>query len=241
MDRYQPLLFQPVPSVLGFSVTEMLEEVRAAHFPDLLESVEARFVANGPLASLHPNFMGRDRHLVVFHPVLNHPGTPREVLRFICKHELTHVARPPRVVCGAWAMHPPEFWEHEAAVGPERFAAWAWIHQNLRGCTRQTSRGFTVHRAWHRVVNGSRTPYTPTLPFNGERWDRACPGAGSQMLFPPDWAPRPLPLGAGFAPQMFDQLVTRSRFDRIDPITACARYWPPATVKWMPSAARHVT
>jgi hypothetical protein len=196
MYRYQPLLFQPMPSELPFSLSEVLEEVRAAYFPDIPEAVEARFRADGPLAYISNGFMGRDRHMVVFHPVLNHPQTPAEVVRFICKHELTHIARPPRAVHGAWAMHPPEFWEHEATIGPERFAAWAWIHENLRRCSRYTSNGFTIHRGWHRLTHRSRTPYTPTLPFNGERWDRICPGDGSQMLFPPDWAARPLPLGA---------------------------------------------
>jgi len=33
--RYQPLLFDPVPSLLGYSLAELLEEVRAAYFPEL--------------------------------------------------------------------------------------------------------------------------------------------------------------------------------------------------------------
>jgi hypothetical protein len=56
--HYQPLLFQPVPSLLGYSVTELVEEVRATWFPDLAESVEARFAAVGRLAFMNPQFMG---------------------------------------------------------------------------------------------------------------------------------------------------------------------------------------
>ncbi len=194
IHRYQPLLFDPVPSLLGYSLAEMLEEVRAAYFPELEGALEARFVENTALAYINGGFMGRDRHLVVFHPVLNHPRTPPEVMRFIAKHELTHIVRPPRMVCGEYRVHPPEFWEHEEAIGPERFAAWAWIHGNLSRCSRETSRGFQVHRGWRALRETGRGPYTPTLPFNHERWERLCPGDGGQMMFPPHWAGRPLPV-----------------------------------------------
>lgn len=193
MNRYQPLLFQPVPSLLGFSLTETVEEMRAVHFPDLDEQIEVRIASEGALAFVQRQFMGPQKHLVVFHPVLNHPETPVEVLRFIAKHELTHLARPGRLIDGAYESHPPEFWEHEYAIGPERYAVWAWIHKNLNRCARSTKRGYRVRRSWHAHMKTARTPYTPSLPFNGERWERACPGDGAQMHFPPDWAALPLP------------------------------------------------
>ena len=197
MYRYQPLLFQPVPSLLGFSLTEVVEEMRAAYFPELeAEQVEVRFRAEGSLAYIARGFMGRDRHLVVFHPVLNHPQTPVEVLRLVAKHELTHIVRPPRMVGRSYEPHPPEFWEHEAAIGPERYAVWTWIHKNLNRCARDTADGYRVSRKWQEYREAARTPYTPTLPFNGERWDRVCPGTGAQLHLPPDWAARPLPFRA---------------------------------------------
>jgi hypothetical protein len=197
MYRYQPLLFQPVPSLLGFSLTGMIEEVRAAHFPELDEDqVEVRFAADGPLAYVERSFMGWGKHLVVFHPVLNHPHTPSEVLRFIGKHELTHLVCPPRAYGRWYEPHPPEFWEHEAEVGPERYAVWQWIHTNLRKCARNTAGGYRVGRTWQALREAPRTPYTPSLPFNGERWDRVCPGDGAQLQLPPDWPARPLPIRA---------------------------------------------
>jgi len=194
MDRYQPYLFQPVESRLGYSISGLLEEVRAAWFPDIDDRIEVRFHATGPLAYIANWFMGPTTQLVVFHPVLNHPGTPAEVLRFIAKHELTHIVRPPRTIGGEYESHPPEFWAHEAAVGPERRAVWRWVHQSLRSCAFESPRGFRVDRRWRALTERQRTPFSPELPFNGEQWDRACPGEGSQLRLPPDWAPRPLPL-----------------------------------------------
>ncbi|GAB4325226.1 MAG: hypothetical protein Kow0010_07650 [Dehalococcoidia bacterium] len=194
MIRYQPLLFQPVPSLLGYSLTVMLEEVRAAHFPELADDqFEVRFCAERPLAYVMRHFMGPGKHLVAFHAVLNHPQTPKEVLRFIGKHELLHLVVPPRLVDGTYESHPPEFWKHEAAIGPERWAVWAWIHTNFRKCVRHTSAGYAVSRTWRAIRETPRTPYTPSLPFNGERWERICPGEGAQLRLPPDWPARPLP------------------------------------------------
>jgi hypothetical protein len=196
MYRFQPLLFQPVPSLLGYSLSELAEEVRSVHFPEIEERVEVRFAAESPLASMTYNFMGRDKHLMRFHPVLNHPGTPVEVLRFIAKHELTHIVRRGCYIDGRYEAHPPEFWEHERALGPEYYAVWHWIYTNLGpGLRRGRLDGSVrVTKRWRNLRESPRTPYTPTLPFNGERWERVCPGVGSQLLLPPDWAVRPLPL-----------------------------------------------
>ena len=193
MYRYQPFLFQPVPSRLRFSLSELMEEVRAAYFPAIDGEVEVRFAAEQPLAYIWRHSMGRDRHMVVFHAVLNHPQTPIEVARFICKHELTHIVRPPRVIDGYYEQHPPEFWDMEYLVAPERWAAWAWINKNLRRCLRERDSGLSVVGEWRRMRDTVRSPYTPALPFGGERWAHACPGGGAQLRLPPDWPVRPLP------------------------------------------------
>jgi hypothetical protein len=191
--RFQPLLFQPVPSLLGYSISSVVEEMRAAYFPEIEDQFEVRFAAEGPLAYISRGFMGSNRHLVVFHPVLNHPQTPIEVLRFVAKHELAHVARPPRAVCGEYEAHPPEFWKLEAAVAPERRAAWWWIDRNFSRCGRHGERGYSISRTWRRRQPPGRTPFSPMLPFDGERYDRACPGEGAQLRLPADWPPLPLP------------------------------------------------
>jgi hypothetical protein len=192
--RFQPLLFQPVPSLPRFAFSEVLEEVRATFFPEIEQEVELRIAAETALASIRTHFMGRDRHLVVVHPALNHTGTPYEVVRFILKHELIHVVRRPRTVDGWYEPHPPEFWELEFEIAPERYAAWAWLHANLGRCMRHGTYGICVTLRWRTLRETARTPYTPSLPFNPERFEQLCPAGGAQLQLPPEWAARPLPI-----------------------------------------------
>ncbi|MBI2765172.1 MAG: hypothetical protein HYX53_04580 [Chloroflexi bacterium] len=193
MVPYQPLLFQPVQSEVGFSLSELLHEVRATHFPEIEGEIEVRISAERPLAYVWPRFMGVDAHLVVFHPVLNHPQTPVEVLRFLCKHELTHLVCSGSFIDGRFEAHDDAFWEHERKVGPEGFAVWRWIRANIGSSVHYRGGRLGVSRRWRSLRERPRTPYTPSLPFDGERWDIVCPGAGGQLALPPSWAVRPLP------------------------------------------------
>lgn|GEM_PF-5027481 len=185
----QPLLFQPVETRTAFSFSEVVEEVRAVWFPELDGEVEVRIAALSPLASVWFDRMGPDRHVVVFHPILNRPDTPVEVVRFIAKHELTHL-----VVRGPG--HPPGFFEHELKVGPERFAVWAWVHTNLDGPVRETRWGVSVVRSWRTRVRRAFTPYTPHLPIEDVPWKVLCPDGGAQLRFRPTWSHGPAPLVA---------------------------------------------
>lgn len=185
----QPLLFQPVETATVFSFATLVEETRAVWFPDLEGEVEVRFGSVGALASIWFHRMGPERHVMVFHPILNRPDTPIEVVRFIAKHELTHL-----VVRGPG--HPPGFFEHELAVGPERFAVWSWVHANLDGPMRHTRWGLYVLRSWRRRVRPAFTPYMPHLPFDDVPWTVLCPEGGAQLRFLPHWTPVPAPLAA---------------------------------------------
>ena len=193
MFARQPLLFQPVEPVTSFTFSEVVEEVRAVFFPEIEGPVEVRFAAESPLASMRVHFMGRDRHVVTFHPVLNHTETPREVVRFLAKHELLHIICRGRFINGWYESHPPEFWEAEHGLAPERYAAWAWIRANLGRCSRNNRSGLAVDRRWRRLREGHRAPYTPWLPFEGERFEQLCPEGGAQLRLPPEWTVRPLP------------------------------------------------
>ena len=197
MQRFQPFLFKPIPSEVGFDLDAMVEEVRAAFFAEIEDRYEVRIGRSrgSPLACIWYNLMGRGQHVIYFHPVLNHPGTPREVLAFIAKHELTHAVRPD--VSGQYDGHPPEFWEHEFRVGPERFAAWHWIYENVGACLRRDRGRLRVRRQWRTLQPAMRTPYTPHLPFEGNLFEQYCPEGGAQMRLPPDWATRPAPMGEG--------------------------------------------
>jgi hypothetical protein len=131
--------------------------------------------------------MGFERHVMVFHPILNRPDVPVDVVRFIAKHELTHLVVP-------GPGHPPAFFEHELAVGPERFAVWSWVNANLDGPLRQTRWGLAVLRSWRRRVRPAFTPYTPHLPFDDVPWQVLCPEGGAQLRFPPGWSQGSAPL-----------------------------------------------
>ena len=182
----QPLLFQPFERQTPFSFAEVVDETRAAWFPELEGEVETRVAALPSLASVWFHRMGFERHVVVFHPVLNRPDMPVEVVRFIAKHELTHLRVPA-------AGHPPEFWEAELAAGPERFAVWAWLNRNLNPPVRPTRWGTRVLRDWQRTTPKVIGPYTPHLPFDDVPWRVLCPEGGAQLRFAPAWAATPLP------------------------------------------------
>ncbi len=124
--------------------------------------------------------------------MLNRPGTPIELVRFIAKHELTHIIRPPRWDGNWYLDHPPEFWQLEFQVAPERFACWAWTHRHLSRCLRDGRDGLSVLRTWRRRMAGiAPGPYIPHLPFDDVPWDVLCPEGGAQLRLPPVWAWRP--------------------------------------------------
>jgi len=97
------------------------------------------------------------------------------------------------VVDGWYEPHPPEFWELELEIGPERYAAWAWLDSNLGRCMRHGRYGMVMTQRWRSLREKPRTPYTPSLPFNYERFEQLCPAGGAQLQLPPEWAVRPRP------------------------------------------------
>lgn len=183
MQRFQPLLFQPVPSEVGYELGELVEEVRAAYFREVDTRFEVRIarVTGSPLACIYYNLMGGGDHVIAFHPAMNHRATPREVLVFLAKHELTHAMFPGE-------DHSAAFWKHESFVAPERYAAWAWLFQNMRPALRRTPDGHIhLHRSWRKLLPDRRAPYTPHLPFEADPFDRLCPEGGAQLRIPPNW------------------------------------------------------
>ena len=130
--RAQPhLWFTP------FSVLDTLDRVRAEHFADLAATVHLYSVNRGPLACV----VYEDSLVTIyFHQVLNHSDTPVEVGSLICKHELLHIRIPPVIEGKKKIRHPPEFWEAEKAIAPERTLAWRWIWNNLASCLKKRPR-----------------------------------------------------------------------------------------------------
>ena len=183
--RRQPYLCPPVQPLTPFSFSDVVDEVRATHFPGLERRVEVRISSFEALASCHYNFMAPREHMVRFHPILNHPETPLPVVRFLAKHELTHALMPE-------VGHGEAFWDHEFAIAPERGCAWRWIQENYAKVAKTTDNGYVIFRTWRRHFGKPRTAYQHELPLDPERYANLCPGDG-QLMLPPDWSPQPLP------------------------------------------------
>src|SRR5262249_6118165 len=83
---------RPCLHFLPFSPTEVLAEVRSAHFDDLIARVGIHFVERGPLACICYDDEVAD---IYVHQILNHDQTPRDVTLLICKPELLHQRIPP--------------------------------------------------------------------------------------------------------------------------------------------------
>ena len=130
-DRQSPNLH-----FISFSVREVIQDVQTMYFPDFDLPVAFYFVTSGSLACC-----SEDRNSKVFsiyaHEVLNHRDTPREVIALICKHELTRHLIPPRKIGKKMVDHPPEFWEYEKQIAPERGNVWMWVHVNIGGCIKR--------------------------------------------------------------------------------------------------------
>ncbi len=98
------------------------------YFPNLQGFIPFYFVRRGPLACI---CQWQEKPVIYVHEILNHTETPTEVISFIFKHELLHLVIQPRLINGAIKMHPPEFFEAEFLIAPERKNAWYWIWRYL--------------------------------------------------------------------------------------------------------------
>lgn len=188
----QPLLFQPVETATPYSFSRVIDEARSIWFPEIEDEVETRIASLGPLASIWPHRMGRERHVVVFHPILNRSDVPFEVVRFIAKHELTHIAVP-------GPGHSNRFWDKEHEISPEQRACWKWISANLGRAMVHNPSGLWLRHAWRERVARPFAPYTPHLPFEDNPWSTLCPGGGAQLRFDPVWSRGPAPLASPFS------------------------------------------
>ena len=121
----------------AFSVGKLLDEIRGQHFPQVPPGIEVCAVDRGSLACICDDPGGAT---IYVHQLLNHSDTPIEVFQSIHKHELLHLVFPPREIEGMTRMHPPEFWEAERVLCPERRIAWEWLWYNLSDCLKRRPR-----------------------------------------------------------------------------------------------------
>jgi len=92
------------------------------------------------------------------HSVLNHPTTPERVIAFILCHELLHLIIPPREVSGKCSTHPPEFWDAEQDMLPDRSLAWGWLILVLGSCLKRDKEQECtfVKKNWKKLMSGNR-------------------------------------------------------------------------------------
>lgn len=127
--RVQRARKQPSLCFVDVDLPELLTELVAGEFADIDQGVRVSFVSEGPLACIDP---GQPAHIYI-HQVLNHPDTPREVIRYVLQHELLHL----RIPSHGDNAHPPEFREAEKRLCPDMGKAWGWMLVNLGRFTRQ--------------------------------------------------------------------------------------------------------
>mgnify|MGYP001302722500 FL=1 len=148
----------PEFSFLSFDPFHLLNRMRF-DFPKTESKRIYVYVQSQPaLASVRYNDQSADIHV---HSVLNHPHTPKEVMMFIFRHELLHLEIPSRVVEGKSTSHPPEFWDAERSLCPERTIAWIWLKLVLFACLKvdRKREGTYVKSNWKRLMSIDR----PTL------------------------------------------------------------------------------
>lgn len=120
---------EPLLHFTAFSIPDMFDTIRQSVFPEI--RVPIGFCFTTCRHSLGCILDNEDWATIFLHQILNRSQTPREVFGVILKHELLHLRIPPRAIDGKEKQHPPEFWDAEKAICPERDAAWHWIWENL--------------------------------------------------------------------------------------------------------------
>lgn len=162
----------PELPLAAFDCHELLEEVRRRHFPGLAVPVELWFVRMPTLANVSRY---GDKAVIQIHSLVNHHGTPREVLQFVLKHEMLHLAVPQREIDGRTVSHPPEFWEREREIAPEAGRVWGWLWVHFGHCflRDKAAEKIYIRPAWRDCWAKQRL----TLEECGRLYERTVPPA----------------------------------------------------------------
>jgi hypothetical protein len=92
--------------------------------------------------------------------MLNTPETPLAVFLHILTHEMLHLVIPARRIRGKDKRHPPEFFEREEVLAPERLNSYAWIWTNFGSFLKvdRKREGVLIKRGWQRIMPQPRIP-----------------------------------------------------------------------------------
>jgi len=164
--------------LLSFNTGGILSAIRQSAFPNLTAEVSHLYCVRPTLASISK--INPERYVISLHSILNTHKTPEYVIRHILIHELIHIEIPPRDLipgeddprlkekrrgkrdCPPLGpiSHPPEFWERESGLSPERESAMGWIIEQLWSFIKLDSQAERIEvkpnwRSW--VWEGSKT------------------------------------------------------------------------------------
>jgi len=142
---------------VNFDFDALLCAIIRRHFPTTRVPVFASFLHVSParsegMASIWITDQCAD---IRIHEILNRADTPHEVIEYILIHELLHTEIRPREIDGRLVMHPPEFWEAEARLYPQRQLVWAWFYFALSLWLRHDEKreAMIVKRGWHSTAS----------------------------------------------------------------------------------------
>ncbi len=131
LKRLKAARERPILPYNDLLLSETFERIKNYYFNDISAFITYYFVMHGPLACIS---IGTSEATIYIHNLLNHPETPIEVMSLVFTHEILHVKVKPRIIDGHEKQHPPEFWEQEKIIAPEREKAWHWIWGNYLTC-----------------------------------------------------------------------------------------------------------
>lgn len=136
----------------------VLDQVRRDRVPAPQGKISILFVVQEPLACIQHDQTTAE---ILLHNLLNTSETPTAVFRHILTHEMLHLVIPGRSIDGKHTSHPPEFFEQEIALAPERDESNTWIRMNFGDFLKdhKTREGFIVKRGWHAIMDTPRASW----------------------------------------------------------------------------------
>lgn len=140
---------QPLLPFAGFDLTPMVRALKEELFPEIQFTPPIYFIARGPLACVCHDESSAE---IFIHNILNTDETPDYVFQHIILHELTHLRVKPREVDGKLSSHPPEFWEMEKLLSPQKDAAWSWLKEHIGPwwVRNEEEEGYYIRKEWYR-------------------------------------------------------------------------------------------
>ena len=136
------------------NVQALLEQIRVTRFPTISDRLEVFFI-DGPFVACiyHSSHSPLSGGTIFLHDILNRPEVSPAVFEYILTHELIHLIVRGREVEGKMTTHPPEFWEMERELVPNRDVAFSWLWLSFSRVLKRDKEheGIRVKRRWKRA------------------------------------------------------------------------------------------